>query len=126
VREALRAHTRLTVAKSGTGNGIVVSSPAGIDCGASCARSFRTGTTVTLSALDSPSGRSEFVGWSGCTASSGITCQVSLSSDRQVTATYRLVRSYSDCYNECLPECLEMGQPQSRCLPYCSNLCRNP
>ena len=36
---------QLTVSKAGTGTGTVTSSPAGIECGASCAASFEHGTT---------------------------------------------------------------------------------
>ncbi len=40
----------LTVSKAGTGTGTVTSSPAGINCGATCVASYNTGTVVTLSA----------------------------------------------------------------------------
>jgi uncharacterized delta-60 repeat protein len=53
----------LTVTKAGTGSGTVTSTPAGIDCGATCSSSFPLGTVVTLSATPTPG--STFVGWSG-------------------------------------------------------------
>ncbi|MDP9258205.1 MAG: hypothetical protein M3Q31_16880, partial [Actinomycetota bacterium] len=40
----------LTVTKAGAGSGSVSSSPAGIDCGATCSASFAQGTVVTLTA----------------------------------------------------------------------------
>src|SRR4029079_13939617 len=40
----------LTAAKGGAGAGTVTSSPAGINCGATCAASFNTGSNVTLTA----------------------------------------------------------------------------
>ena len=40
----------LTVVKDGTGSGSVTSTPAGIDCGASCSAPYAEGTVVTLSA----------------------------------------------------------------------------
>ena len=40
----------LTVSQTGTGSGTVTSSPAGINCGATCSAGFPNGTSVTLSA----------------------------------------------------------------------------
>src|SRR5438046_6968872 len=40
----------ITVSKTGTGRGTVASSPAGINCGATCSASYNSGTTVTLTA----------------------------------------------------------------------------
>ena len=53
---------RLSVAKAGDGSGTVTSSPAGIDCGATCAAGFDDGTAVTLVAVADAG--SEFTGWS--------------------------------------------------------------
>lgn len=54
------------VLKVGSGNGTVRSTPAGIDCGASCEASFDEGSTVKLEARAAPG--SGFVGWrQGCT-----------------------------------------------------------
>ncbi len=53
----------LSVSKAGTGSGTVTSSPAGIDCGATCANSYAGGTVVTLTAT--PASGSVFAGWSG-------------------------------------------------------------
>jgi len=55
----------LTVTKSGSGSGTIVSSPPGIDCGSDCEESFPQGTEVQLQAV--PGGGSEFGGWSGST-----------------------------------------------------------
>jgi len=41
----------LTVSKSGTGSGMVTSSPAGIDCGSTCSYAFAYNTVVTLTPL---------------------------------------------------------------------------
>jgi hypothetical protein len=41
----------------------VTSTPAGIDCGATCVKSFDTGTVVTL--LPAPGATYVFGGWSG-------------------------------------------------------------
>ncbi|MBK6790656.1 MAG: hypothetical protein IPG77_24365 [Betaproteobacteria bacterium] len=53
----------LTVTKAGTGSGTVVSSPSGINCGATCNSAFALNSSVTLLAA-SASG-STFGGWSG-------------------------------------------------------------
>lgn len=73
----------LTVTKAGTGTGTVTSSPAGIDCGATCFSSFTSGTMVTLTAT--PTG---FAGWSGGGCSGTGTCVVTLTSDTTVIATF--------------------------------------
>lgn len=76
----------LTVTKAGTGTGTVTSSPAGIDCGPTCAASFATGTPVDLTATPDPD--STFAGWSGdpdCTDGS-----VTLDANKTCTATFNL------------------------------------
>jgi hypothetical protein len=61
--------TLLTVGKSGSGDGTVVSEPAGIECGGSCEASFYNGVLdygqipIELTAIPDPG--SVFVGWSG-------------------------------------------------------------
>ncbi|MCP3961578.1 MAG: hypothetical protein GY719_27365, partial [bacterium] len=54
---------QLTVTKSGDGSGTVMSTPAGIDCGADCDESYTSGAIVTLTAT--PDLGSLFVAWSG-------------------------------------------------------------
>ena len=83
----LPPHT-LTVTKAGTGSGTVTSSPAGIDCGSTCAVTFPGGTMVTLTAT--PAAGSTFTGWSGDCTGTG-TCTVTMDQDRAVTATFELV-----------------------------------
>ncbi len=53
----------LTVSKSGTGSGSVVSTPSGISCGLACSANYAASTTVTLTAAANPD--SIFDGWSG-------------------------------------------------------------
>ena len=75
----------LTVSKSGAGT--VISSPAGIDCGATCSSSFNAAASVALTA--SASAGSFFAGWGG--ACSGIgACNVTMDATKSVTATFKL------------------------------------
>jgi len=85
---AVPQHT-LTVSKSGDGTGGVTSSPAGIDCGATCSALFDDGTSVTLTAT--PDGSDTISGWTGCDSvgAGNATCTVSMTADRGVTVTFR-------------------------------------
>jgi len=51
------------VEKKGSGDGLVLSEPVGVDCGSQCSAPFDLGAKVTLSAT--PNGDSEFTTWSG-------------------------------------------------------------
>lgn len=75
----------LTVARAGTGNGTVTSSPAGISCGGDCSETYASGTTVALTA--SAASGSTFSGWSGACSGTGA-CSVSMTAARAVTATF--------------------------------------
>lgn len=76
----------LTVTRAGAGRGVVKSVPVGIACGRTCAASFATGTSVVLTAK-SKSG-SKFQGWSGGCSGTALTCTLSMTADRAVTATF--------------------------------------
>lgn len=76
----------LTVNKAGTGAGNVSSSPAGIDCGASCSADFVENEMVTLTASAAPS--SNFVGWSGDCTGAQLDCMVTMDQARTVTADF--------------------------------------
>ena len=75
----------LTVSKSGTGIGTVTSTPAGLNCGATCTLGFAPGTSVTLNAT--PGGGALFAGWSGACAGNG-TCAVNVTGAQSVTAIF--------------------------------------
>lgn len=76
----------LSASKAGTGSGTVTSSPAGIDCGATCAAEYEEGEEVALTAI-AASG-STFSGWSGGGCSGTGTCEVTITADTAVTATF--------------------------------------
>ena len=78
---------KLTVTTSGRGSGRVSSSPAGVDCGATCTATFPTGTTVTLAVA--PSAGSVFKSWTGGCAGRALSCTFVISADSSVTATFR-------------------------------------
>lgn len=78
----------LTVTKAGNiEQGIVTSSPAGIDCGSTCSAQFDHGTIVTLTAAPRSS-QVDFVGWSGACVGTG-PCRVTLQQASQVGAEFR-------------------------------------
>ena len=76
----------LSVVKQGGGSGTVTSNPAGISCGSDCTHDYSDGTVVTLSAT--PASGSTFAGWDGSGCSGTGTCVVTMSSAREVTATF--------------------------------------
>jgi Divergent InlB B-repeat domain len=67
--------------------GSVKSSPAGINCGATCSANYAVGTVVTLTAAP-PTGLA-FTGWSGaCSAVVGPVCSVTMSKAQSVKANF--------------------------------------
>ncbi len=77
---------QLSVAGQGTGAALITSSPAGIECGATCDASFPLGTKVTLSAA--PAFGSTFLGWQGACSGTGA-CTVTLAQGAAVEADFR-------------------------------------
>ncbi len=78
--------SELEANKTGTGDGTVTSSPAGIDCGLDCSETYPPGTTVDLTPSQDAS--SSFGGWSGCDSISGVVCSVTMNTSRTVTADF--------------------------------------
>jgi hypothetical protein len=74
----------LSVTKSGSGSGTVTSSPAGINCGTTCSASFKSGTSVSLTAR--PAAGSTFAGWTGNGCTGG---KVTMSANSNCTATFQ-------------------------------------
>jgi hypothetical protein len=78
----------LTVTKSGTGTGTVTSSPSGINCGSTCSYLFAPSTNVTLTATPDPS--FAFGGWSGDIVDTNAVTTVTMSANKNVTATFNI------------------------------------
>lgn len=72
---------------AGAADGVIASSPAGINCGTTCSTAFPSSSSVTLTAT--PINGKAFNGWaSGCTSVSGLTCNVTMNSDVTVSASF--------------------------------------
>lgn len=70
------------------GTGIVVSTPPGIACSATCGAIFPTGTNVTLTAT--PTAPSTMLTWtSGCDTTTATTCGVTMNANRTVAVTFQ-------------------------------------
>jgi hypothetical protein len=80
----------LVINKTGTGSGIIISNPSGIDCGANCNEDYVSGISITL--ITTPSSNSSFGGWSGDCSGIG-DCVITLNSNKSVTANFELVVS---------------------------------
>jgi hypothetical protein len=85
----------LTVTKSGTGTGTVTSNPSGINCGNTCTYQFVSGTNVTLTAIPDGLPFSSFSGWSGDATGTNSTVTITMSSNKNVTATFDIVYDLS-------------------------------
>jgi uncharacterized repeat protein (TIGR02543 family) len=83
-----------TLTVTNAGGGTVTSSPAGINCGSDCTETYEfdppdfPAVHVTLTAT--PDVGMVFTGWSGACSGTG-TCQVAMSQNRSVTATFAVV-----------------------------------
>ena len=76
----------LTVRRRGNGEGVVISMPAGLDCGDICTAAFLPGRTVSLTAQ--PARGSAFGGWSDDCAGATATTTLTLSADHACTARF--------------------------------------
>ena len=80
----LNINVTRSISSAGTGNGSVISTPAGINCGSDCSEFYLSGTEVVLSAIPAPG--SVFSGWSGNSdCSDGA---VTMNSNKTCTATF--------------------------------------
>jgi len=78
----------LTISKTGTGGGTVISTDGGINCGSTCSASYWDGEPVTLTA--SPAQGSIFTGWENCDLSFGLSCTLTVTGARTVTAIFNI------------------------------------
>ncbi|MFL6622024.1 MAG: InlB B-repeat-containing protein [Sulfurifustis sp.] len=85
--------TSYTLTVAVTGSGTVTSSPAGINCGATCSANYASGTSVTLTAA--PASGYTFSGWSGSGCAGNGTCTVTMSAARSVSATFTASPTYA-------------------------------
>lgn len=69
------------------GTGSVSSTPEGIDCGSDCSETFAVGTPITLMATPDPG--SSFTGWGDGCFGTGDSCELVMTVDRTVTATFQ-------------------------------------
>ncbi len=80
-----RKPVSVTVSKTGAGSGLVTSSPAGINCGATSADAFAVGETAALTAT--PASGSAFTGWSGSCGGT-TSCVLHLTGAASVSAAF--------------------------------------
>lgn len=74
---------RLTLAKQGSGDGVVTSNPSGISCGSTCAFSYVNNTSVTLTIK--PTNGATFLGWGGNCSGTQLTCTLTMTEAKDVT-----------------------------------------
>lgn len=86
----------LTVAKSGTGTGVVSAVGGGINCGVNCTHAYNHGVNVVMTAI-SGGANHQFQGWSGACSGTGA-CTVLMNQARTVTATF--VFAWSLAWND--------------------------
>ena len=78
----------VSVSDTGTGSGAVTSSDGSINCGSTCSASYWDGQPVTLTAT--PAQGSVFIGWENCDLSFGLTCTLTVTAARTVTAIFNI------------------------------------
>jgi hypothetical protein len=81
------APVELTVTRTGTGSGTVISQPAGIDCGGVCSAPYYAMADITLTATPAPG--SMFAGWSGACSGTG-PCALTMTGAQSATARFAL------------------------------------
>ncbi len=75
----------LIITKSGSGSGMIFSTPTGIECGTFCSTTYSRHARISLTAL--PDRGSLFTGWSGDCRGKGA-CAVTMSAERSVGAVF--------------------------------------
>lgn len=80
----------VSISKMGTGQGIVTSSPVGINCGVTCAAKVQKNSVVSLTAV--PASGSAFSGWSGACAGRDA-CKIMTTNAASATAFFTALPS---------------------------------
>lgn len=88
----------LTVRLTGPGQGQVISSPAGIDCGPDCSMVVVPGDMIVLQAT--PAQGSELGGFEGCDKVADLQCTVDITGDRTVTVTFNVSPPDNDNFSD--------------------------
>jgi len=83
----------LAASRSGAGAGSITSSPAGINCGATCSQEFTAGIDVDLAAT--PATGARFSGWTGDCTGNANPCRVSMTGSRSVSAAFTTDADFS-------------------------------
>ena len=81
----------LSVTKQGSGQGFVLSTPVGINCGSDCSENYNFGTSVLLTAT--PSSGSVFGGWIGGGCSGTGNCTLLMNLNKSVIAVFNSTNS---------------------------------
>jgi len=119
----------LSLVKSG--NGIVTSSPAGVNCGNDCSESYSSGTAVSLIA-NADSGY-YFAGWSGsCSSGTSSVATVTMDDSKSCTATFisnltgcnaaMLASKLSVCNNSYI-DCITIDNPDEAACDAAKKAC---
>ncbi len=91
----VKLHYELSVNKTGSGSGTVVSNPSGINCGSTCSEFFDENTDVTLTAIPDPD--NAFVQWTGdCSGcGSNTICTITMDSTKICFAQFEPIYTLS-------------------------------
>ena len=108
----------LAVTTSGSGSGMVTSSPPGIECGGDCSQPYNAGRLVTLTAI--PDAGSYFAGWSGSCAGIVNPVDVSMDADKSCNAQFDpdVTGPYQEIYANPDPVGAQPGGPARIDLTY--------
>ncbi len=88
VLDTIQFQYTLTISKTGRGNGAVISTPPGIDCGVDCSESYTTFTDADLIAI--PDSSSIFAGWSGDCTGTDQSVSLVMDTDKACSANFML------------------------------------
>jgi hypothetical protein len=109
-------HT-LTVGKSGTGSGTITGT--GINCGTDCTEIYNYGSMIAIAAA--PDADSVFTSWTGCDSVTDNICNISITGDRTITATFHIEYSLSVNIEGTGQGSVTSSPPGIDCGPTCIN-----